>query len=72
MLTGTVYKDIISDHTNIEYGEVTGIKAELLYSAKAMLAFSQLSYWLQIGFRKQLKIHTKRKEKGQENDRLQK
>lgn len=44
MLTGTVYKDIISDHTNIEYGEVTGIKAELLYSAKAMLAFSQLSY----------------------------
>ena len=44
MLTGTVYKDIISDHTNGEHGEVTGIKAELLYSAEATLAFSQLSY----------------------------
>lgn len=72
MLIGTIYKDIISDNTNIKHGEGRAIRAEFLYSAETKLVFLQLSYWIWIGFRKQLKIHTKRKEKGQENDTLQK
>lgn len=44
MLIGTIYKDIISDNTNIKHGEGRAIRAEFLYSAETKLVFLQLSY----------------------------
>ena len=39
VLIVTIYKDIISDNTNIKHGEGRAIKAEFLYSAEIKLVF---------------------------------